>query len=319
MSFQAVDAIEDAFQRTKDLLLPFDLSTWTRLAVISLFVGGMGGGFFNFPTSFPSDPGHSEDFGNGVQDYNSYGGVEGLESFSPEALTGMATSTPSSLAIGGLIAGIVGLVLIFMYLGSVFEFVMYRSIREKNPRIRKNFADHYIDGFKYMLFKIGLLILVAGGAIGWIAALFTMPIVGGLLTLLALPLLLILAILGGVVHDFGLQKMIETDLGFIASVRESVEEVTSDWGEFGGYLLFRLIVSWAIGIMQFVLILMLAGVIGVPFLLVGLAAGSASTVAGLIVGGIGLLVGVILWLYVSVPFRTYMYSYFVELYQRFIA
>ncbi len=319
MSFQAVDAIEDAFQRTKDLLLPFDLSTWTRLAVISLFVGGMGGGFFNFPTSFPSDPGHSEDFGNGVQDYNSYGGVEGLESFSPEALTGMATSTPSSLAIGGLIAGIAGLVLIFMYLGSVFEFVMYRSIREKNPRIRKNFADHYIDGFKYMLFKIGLLILVAGGAIGWIAALFTMPIVGGLLTLLALPLLLILAILGGVVHDFGLQKMIETDLGFIASVRESVEEVTSDWGEFGGYLLFRLIVSWAIGIMQFVLILMLAGVIGVPFLLVGLAAGSASTVAGLIVGGIGLLVGVILWLYVSVPFRTYMYSYFVELYQRFIA
>ena len=319
MSFQAVDAIEDAFQRTKDLLLPFDLSTWTRLAVISLFVGGMGGGFFNFPTSFPSDPGHSEDFGNSVQDYNSYGGVEGLESFSPEALTGMATSTPSSLAIGGLIAGIAGLVLIFMYLGSVFEFVMYRSIREKNPRIRKNFADHYIDGFKYMLFKIGLLILVAGGAIGWIAALFTMPIVGGLLTLLALPLLLILAIFGGVVHDFGLQKMIETDLGFIASVRESVEEVTSDWGEFGGYLLFRLIVSWAIGIMQFVLILMLAGVIGVPFLLVGLAAGSASTVAGLIVGGIGLLVGVILWLYVSVPFRTYMYSYFVELYQRFIA
>lgn len=319
MSLHAVDAIEDAVQRTKDILQPFDLATWTRLAIISLFVGGMGGGFLNFPTSFPSDPGHSDEFGTGIQDYNSYEGVEGLNSFSPEALTGMATSVPSNMAIGGLIAGIVGLVLIFMYLGSVFEFVMYRSIREKNPRIRKNFADHYIDGFKYMLFQIGLMILVAGGVIGWIAALFAMPIVGGLLTLLVLPLLLILAIFGGVVHDFGLQKMIETDLGFIASVKESVQEVTADWGEFGGYILFRLIVSWAVGIMEFVLMLVLAGVIGVPFLLVGLAAGSASTIAGLIVGGIGLLIGVILWLYVSVPFRTYMYSYFVELYEQFIS
>jgi hypothetical protein len=39
MSWYAVDALDEAFAETRDLLLPFELGTWLRLAVITAFAG----------------------------------------------------------------------------------------------------------------------------------------------------------------------------------------------------------------------------------------------------------------------------------------
>ena len=39
MVWYAVSALDDALSETQTLLLPFDLETWVRLAVITVFAG----------------------------------------------------------------------------------------------------------------------------------------------------------------------------------------------------------------------------------------------------------------------------------------
>jgi hypothetical protein len=310
MTLYAIDKIEDALERSKEILFPFDLGTWTKFAIIGIFLGGLGfPSFFNFP-------GSSGDWDSGTDTYGT-SDFESLNSFQPESITGMATAMPEETLVLAVAGGLLSLALIFMYLSSVFEFVMYRSIREKNPRIRKNFADHYIDGFKYMLFQIGLLILTIGVIGGWIGSFFVNPMMGGVLTILAIPIMIALAVFGGIVHDFGLQKMIDRRTGFIQAVKESIREVTDDWGQFGGYLLFRLIVTWAVGIASLMTVLILSLVIGLPFLMAALGAGTISSIVGIVVGAIGALIWIVVMLYVTAPFKVYTYSYFVELYQAF--
>lgn len=299
MSLHAVEKIEDAMERSKDILLPFEFKTWTRLAIITVFLGGFGFSniFFNMP--FPSG------------EYGSSG---------TNAMTGMATSIPtaSGIAALGIVSAILAVVVGFMYLSAVFKFVMFNSLRNKEVRIRRNIARNYVNGFKYLLFQLLMFAIGIGLFIGWIGSFMVSPILGGLLVLPAIPIALLLAIFSGIVHDFALQDLIEEDKGFIPAVKDSLYSVTDSWKQFGGYLLFRLIISMAIGVMGFFLFLMVTMIVAIPFIAIGLLATVLADILGIVVGAMGVLVWFIVMLYVNVPFRVYMYSYFVELYDAFM-
>lgn len=299
MSLHAVEKIEDALQRTKDILLPFELKNWTRLAIITVFLGGFGFSniFFNMP--FPSG------------EYGSTG---------TNAMTGMATSMPaaSGIVAAGALTAILAVVFGFMYLSAVFKFVMYRSLREKNVRIRKNIGRHFVDGLKYLLFQLLMFTVGIGLLLGLIGSFTLSTVVGVLLIFLAIPVAVLFAVFSGLVHDFALQDIIEEEKGFIQAVKDSVYSVTDSWRQFGGYLIFRMIISIAIGAMSFFLFLTVTMILVIPFLLIGILAATISQVLGIIVGMIGVLTWMIVMLYINVPFRVYMYSYFVELYDAFM-
>lgn len=299
MSLHAVEKIEDALQRAKDIVLPFDYKTWTRLAIITVFLGGFGFSNILFNMPFPSG------------EYGSTGS---------NAMTGMATSMPaaSGIVAAGVLTAILAVVFGFMYLSSVFKFVMYRSLREKNVRIRRNIGKHFVDGLKYLLFQLLMLTVGVGLLLGWIGSFAVSPVIGILLTFLAIPVAIVLAVFSGIVHDFALQDIIEGEKGFIQAVKDSVYSVTDSWKQFGGYLLFRLVISMALGIMSFFLFLTVTMILIIPFLIVGLLAAALAPVLGIIVGAVGVLVWMIIMLYINVPFRVYMYSYFVELYDAFM-
>lgn len=298
MSLHAVEKIEDALQRAKDIVLPFDFKTWTRLAIITIFLGGFGFSniFFNMP--FPSG------------EYSSTGS---------NAMTGMATTMPaSSTAIAaGVISAILVAVLGFMYLSSISKFVMFRSLREKNVRIRKNIGKHFVDGLKYLLFQLLTFTVGIGLLLGWIGSFTVSPVVGALLVFFVIPVGVLLAVFSGIVHDFALQEIIEEEKGFIEAVKDSFYTVTDSWKQFGGYLVFRLIISMAIGVMSFFLFLTVTMILIIPFLIIGLLAAAIAQILGVLVGVIGIIVWMIVMLYINVPFRVYMYSYFVELYDAF--
>jgi hypothetical protein len=300
MSFYAVEEIDDALERTKEILLPFELSNWTRLAIITLFLGGTGFAniFFQAPTSVPS------------------GSYESTEIHMTEIAGAMAPASTATIAAAAAL--IFGAITIFIYLSSVFNFVMFRSLRDREVSIRKNLGRHYFDGFKYLLFQLGVLVVALGGFLGWMASFMLSPVLGLLLIFLVVPIFVSLAVLTGVVHDFALQEMIETDKGFIQAVKDSIREVTADWREFGAYLIFRLVVSWAVGIMSFFVVIGATMALAVPFLILGFLAAMLTPILGWIVGGIGLLAWIIAMLYINVPFKTYLYSYFVELYDAFM-
>jgi hypothetical protein len=306
MGLHAVDKIEDTLQRTKDILLPFDFMTWTRLAIISVFLGGVG--TTDFITNIPTPPSNT-----GGESFSSTG-----PAFS-ESMTGMASSMPTStgVMIGAAIM-LFSILFIIMYLNSLFKFVLFHSLREKNVRIRKNIKRHYVNGFKYFLFNIAFVALALGVIGGWIALLVTAPAIGAIMTLPAIPVGILLAIFSGIVNDFALQEMIENDKGFIASVKNSLAQVSKDWGEFGGYLLFRLIISMAVAAASFFIAIMVTLVIGLPFLIIGLAALAASPIIAGLVAVTGFLIWMVAMLYLGVPFKVFMHSYFVELYNAFM-
>jgi hypothetical protein len=299
MSLNAVEKIEDAMERSKDILLPFDFKTWSRLAIITVFLGGFGFSniFFNMP--FPSG------------EYSSSG---------TNAMTGMVDPAPSTLGIAalGLVSAIILILVGFMYLSATFKFVMFSSLRDREVRIRRNIARNYVNGFKYFLFQ--LLMFAAGISlfIGWIGSFMVSPLLGLLLVLPAIPIAVLFAVFSGIVHDFALQEVIEEEKDFISAVKTALYSVTASWKQFGGYLLFRLIISMAIGVMSFFLLLVGTMVVAIPFVAASLLAASINSLLGIIVGLVGVMVWIIVMLYLNAPFRVYMYSYFVEMYDAFM-
>jgi hypothetical protein len=320
MGLHAVDVVEDAVERSKEILFPFDLGIWSRLALIVLFVGGAGFGsmFTNIPAS---------DTGSVYTDFEdaNMNTKESSNSFGDSSVD-LEEAVARKHNLGGLgmatIAGVVALLLfiglIFMYLSSVFKFVMFRSIREKDVSIRENFAKHYIDGFKYFMFNLGIaafaLAVVAGIVLGFMSNL----VLGVSAILIAVPIFVLLAVFTGIVHDFALQEIIVEDAGFIESVKSSLSQVTDDWKQFGGYLLIRLVVSWAVSLLSFFVF----GAISLAALIVLGLLSFALFMLFAPIGMIAALISFIVWfvavLFGRVPFQTYLYSYFVELYDAFM-
>ncbi|MFB6159107.1 MAG: hypothetical protein ABEJ95_05650 [Candidatus Nanohalobium sp.] len=298
MGFVAVEELDDALERTKDILLPFDLKTWSKLAFICLFLGGTGFSFFNVPSGYTGDGQYSMQAG--------------------ESMAGMATALPLESAVAaGAVGAVFLLVLGFMYLSSVFEFVMYRAVREKKVSIRDRMSEHAVDGLKYfgfqLVYALAALAMVAAG----VGSFVLNPLLGVLAFLVLIPVFIVVAVFAGVVHDFALQMMVDGK-GFRESVMKSVGLMKSDWEEFGAYLLLRLVVSWTVSIGAAVIFMIPALVIGLPFLFIVILLAEASPILAGITGVAGLIVVLVFGLYVSVPFKTYMYSYFVELYDGFM-
>jgi hypothetical protein len=308
MGLHAVDVVEDAVERSKEILFPFDLGTWSRLALIVLFVGGAG--FGSMFTNIPA-PDAGSDFSNDLGD-------SGMNM--EESITGMTTvgSSVGMATIAGVVALLLLIGLVFMYLSSVFKFVIFRSIREKDVSIRENFAKHYIDGFKYFMFNLGTaafaLAVVAAIVFGFMSNL----VLGIFAILIAVPVFVLLAVFTGIVHDFALQEIIVEEAGFIESVKTSLSQVTDDWKQFGGYLVIRLVVSWAVSLLSFLVF----GAISLAALIVLGLLSFALFMLFAPIGMIAALISFIVWfvaiLFGRIPFQTYLYSYFVELYDAFI-
>lgn len=320
MGYIGADAVEDALERSKDVLLPFDFWTWTRLAVIMIFIGGSGlSGITNFPfSSFSSYDDSGTDFGaTSSSDFQS--SVHDLPI--DQSITGLSTASTSEsglalvAVVGFLILSLVG---VFAYLNSLAKFVLLRGLDDKSIKIRKNIGRHYFDALKYTIFNLGIGVLLLGTVAAWLGSFFVNPIVGILLTFLILPLLILINIFNGVVNDFALLEVINTDKGLIQSIKHVLPRLTEDWGEFGIYLIIRLLVNTLVGIASFsaTMILTVLYLIIFGIFTIALAAINSALAA------IPVIIGILIWItttwYVTVPFNTYKYSYFVELYKGFI-
>lgn len=320
MSYVGVDSVDDALERSKNVLLPFDFLTWTRLAVIMIFIGGSGfSGFTNVPfSSFSS----FEDSGTDL-------GVTSSSEFQSsvpsaqlgESITGLSTAFPSGseLAILAGVGGfIVFLVVLFSYLNSLAKFVLLRGLDEKSIRIRSNVGRHYFDALKYTLFNFGVGVLVFGLIGAWIGSFFVNPFAGVLLTLLLLPILMVVAVFSGVVNDFALLEMINSEKGLIQSIKYALSETTDEWDEFGIYLIMRLVITTLAGIASFTAVMFVTLFYLVVFGLLTAAFAAVNSTAALIPIILGIMVWLASSLYISVPFQTFIYSYFVELYRGFM-
>ncbi|WP_318571025.1 DUF7544 domain-containing protein [Salinigranum marinum] len=311
MTLYALDAIDDALDATRTFLWPFDRGRWARLALLMLFVGGVGG--FN-PVQFPG----GSTGGGGV---DAPAGADG-----PGALEAAPSIGGTEVAI---IAAIFGVLLLlglgFLFVGSVMEFVFVDSLRRETVTIRRYWGEHWSRGLRLFGFRL-VLGVVSFALVGVVLVAAFAPIVfgdGGLsfgLLLAAIPVFAVVTIASGLVNGFTtmfvVPVMLGEETGVLSAWRRFWPTVTGQWKQYVAYAVMGFVLQLVGGILAGIATLVGAVVIAIPLGLVALAgaalltvveaAGWAVILVAAVVFGFALIA---LVLVVSVPVQTFLRYY----------
>jgi hypothetical protein len=317
MPWNAVDALDDARAATQSLLLPFDVGTWARLALVAFFVGTGTGGSASAGTnaSSPAVPGADIPVG----DVGPLLPPGGLPSPDPRSML---------FALAAAAAVLFGLFVLYTVVGAVMQFVLVTGLTERTVRVRGPFRDHLGKGLRLFGFQLGLTLLVVA-VVAVPVALFVLggASVGPALVLVAVPILLLAVLLGLVVAlvvrltvDFVVPAMLADDCGVLDGWRRVFPVVRREWEEFALYVVLRFGLGILAGALVAVAVGLVAVVLALPFLFVGgivafAAVALTGTLSPLVLGTlvvVGLLYAaatVVTSAFVLVPVVTFLRYY----------
>jgi len=264
----AVDCLTPAFEHTKQQLFrPFRFGQWTRLALVGLFAGEMGGCNLHLPSQ-------------GLTPHH---------------------GPPNWAILGALLAAalitvpLIGLLL--LYVNSRMRFVLFDSVVEKKCELARMWRQRSQPALQYFLWLIVfLLATVAGTALllgvpafaalllGWITAPkqhLAPLILTGIFVFFVLALWVIVSI---VVHvftkDFVVPQMALENLSAFEAWRRLWAMMRSEKGSYAGYGLMKLVLAIgaaiAVGILSIIVVVLLLipfGGIGAIGVIAGKAAG----------------------------------------------
>jgi hypothetical protein len=309
MDWYALEELDTAWEKTKEVILPFDLKTWARFFVIVIFTGAS----MNMPTFFGN---FGE--GSGFEDSSSNSDLQTTAaSFDDinQSVTGLAAGSAGQTSIlAALGALFVSVVLFLILISSVFELVYYQSLIDENVRIRPNFREHFGKGFRYFGFRLtsGLLAILLLGISSLVFS--WSPVFGGLLLAASLIFLVPLSIVLGLTNNFVLPRMIEADENVIEGWRNIYDSLRQEWKQVGVYIVIRFFVKMMAGIVGVFWMLVALLLVGVPFSLIGLVFYLAAEWLVIIPVIIGVVIWVILLIAGQIPIQTYLYSYALMVY-----
>jgi hypothetical protein len=199
MGWYGTDAVDAALKRTKKALIePFDFWKWIRLGIILFFIGGSGMEFlnFNFPANYNLP---SEDRTEGAP--------------STEEILNQINQLWEQYNTYILIAisVIVFIILLFILISSIMEFVFVESLVTNRVAIRAHFKKYLRPGFDLFIIQIVLGICILSLfilAMLPIVQQFLEPqitvtpgmILGGILWFIAV--MLLLAVVSGLIMSF---------------------------------------------------------------------------------------------------------------------
>jgi hypothetical protein len=318
----AVDCVQPAIQHTREQLFTrFHWGQWSRLALVGILAAelhsGGCGGFpnFNVPMSRPRSGGD--------------------RFFVPPFIPHI---DPARLAqYAALIATVVILAVIlffvFLYISSVFRFILFESVLRKQCAIGEGWQRWHSTGRRFFLwqivflistwlvlgFLIGVPIALAAGA-GWLRnpAQHMGPFIGGAILLLGL--LLVVALAAAAVHalakDFLVPIMALEGLDFADGWSRLLAMMRPEFGKYVVYLLMKLVLAIAAGILFSIIAIIPALAVIVPaaiLVFVGKAAGmgwNVTTISlAVILGTVFLLILIYLIALVSVPATVFFPAY----------
>ena len=301
----AIDALGDALDATRSFLTPFDAGRWLRLAVITFFVIGSGGG---------GSSGASWNVGG--EDVRFDGG--GLDSVV------LGDLDPVIWLVLAVVAIVLLLGLAYLFVGSIMEFVLYESLRTELVSIR-DYARTYLGlGVRLFAFRfvLGLIavVLVVGAIVLFVLSALSGPVAVLASLVVFVPLAFVLGIVAYLVTifttEFVVPIMLLEDRGVLSGWRRFWDLFRAEWGEFLIYAVVRVGLNIAAGIVLGVLIGVVAVILAIPFggvgVLIWLALGDPTTisvVAGVVLAILALvyalLIGIVAAI-VAVPVVTYL-------------
>ena len=320
MSMSALDSVEDAFDATRRLLLPFTRGTWFRLAAVMLFVAG--GGFS--PTSFVNFPGIPGG-GSGPPDGGAQPTPGGPD---PGALTPELTPVLVVFLVV-FVLFVVALWLAWSVAAATMEFVFVESLGAEDVRLKEYFLGNLRPGVRLFAFRTVLSLLVLGGLAAFLFVLAVL--VGGwpvsqwgggvalLLLFLGLPVgvvvFVVLGLVQGLTTTFVVPVMLAEGRNVLSAWRRFLDVCKTDWKELLVYLVVNWVLGIVLGIVTFAITLALLIVLGIPALIVSipalvvLGAGPIGATIALVVFLVAGVLFFVASLLVAVPVQTFRRYY----------
>lgn len=306
MSLAAVDDIDDAIDATKHYLVPFDRSTWLRMALVMFFITG-GGGFLNIFANVFSNAAQTSD----------------PQSFEPPAI---GPETEALLIAAAVV--FVLLVLLFTVVAPVMQFVFVEALIREEVHVRRYFRRNFWRGMQLFAFQIVLLIATVVVTVGLFAAALFGAIGGGSVggnagaavgaVLIVLPIVLLFfllfAIVGLFTSSFVLPIMYDQGVNILAAWARLWGSVRSNLKEYVAYLFFSFVLGIGVGIVASFAGLFAALLLGIPFGIVGGAVffGLSGTVGTVLLGIVVVLYVLALFvasLLIQTPLQSFLQYY----------
>jgi hypothetical protein len=273
----AADAINPALQHAKQQLLqPFRLGQWVRLALVGVLAGEMGSGF-HLHSSHHHGSGHLL-----------HAGLLSHLAHHPAMSAGLI----AFLAVLG-----VGLLVLFIYISSVMRFILFDSIVAKECHIRQGWVRRSSEGLRLFVWQI-LFMLASLTAVGmligipvmgaWSAGWFEHPrehvmalVLGGVgLLLVLLALVTVLAVVHVMTKDFVVPQMALENISALEGWRRLWLWLKAEKGGYAGYIGMKIVLAIGVGIVLGILSLMVLLMLLVPIGSVGIGAVLLGKVAG---------------------------------------
>lgn len=253
MPISAVDCVIPAFEHTKQQLFrPFRFGQWTRLALVGLLAGEMGGCNFHFPSHGPT-PHH------GPPNWAILGAL---------------------LAVALITVPLIGLLL--LYVNSRMRFVLFDSVVEKKCELARMWRQRGQPALQYFFWQIVFfLATIAGTAVllgvpafaalllGWVTAPkehLAPLILTGIFVFFVVGLGLVISI---VVHvltkDFVIPQMALERLSAFEGWRRLWPMIRSEKASYAGYVLLKLVLAIGAAIAVGILTVLVAILLLIPF------------------------------------------------------
>jgi hypothetical protein len=316
-------------QRAKQQLFkPFRFSFWWRMAVVAFFAGEFSGSSFRF-----SVPGGGGNSGQSNRHLAALAPAEVFREMLPW------------IALAALI--LVVLIFLFLYVHSVFRFILFDSVLSGECRIRQNWGRRKEHGTRYfvwlilyqLLMLLVLVVLIGLPVIGlWRAGIFSHA--GEHIALLILSIFFLVAvffalvlvawIITTMVRDFLIPIMALEDVSVGQAWHIYKPTLLRDKPSAAGYLGMKIVLAIALGMIVFVislfffLILLIPSVILFVAVFGFMATGKAGMVIGIVLAVVAGIILLGIWFFIagmlSVPmavfFQWYALYYVGSRYQR---
>jgi hypothetical protein len=282
LPISASAAVDPAFVHTKQQLLrPFRLGQWLRLAVVGILAGeagSSGGCNFNYPLNTPH---------------------QGSRNFLGAGWPAAMGDHPLILfaLVAALIVIGIGLVVLFTYIASVMRFILFDSIIARECHIRRGWSRRKDIGARLFVFQLWLMLATLAGflvvigipagcaaALGW----FQHPgdhvlglVLAGIVWLfIFLALVIVVAVIDVMTKDFVVPQMALEGVSAMDGWRRLWLWLKFDKAGYAGYIGMKIVLAIAAAILVTIAIFVAVLVLLLPIGGVGVAIAMAAKTAG---------------------------------------
>jgi hypothetical protein len=318
LPISASDTITIAVEHTKQQLFkPFRFGQWTKLAIVGLLAGELGGGFNGSNFNLPHHPGASP--------HAQFPGFSGIDF---ALLAGLI----SVIVIAAFVLGI-----ILMYISSVMRFILFDSIIAKECQIRAGWMRRQGPGWRYFLWKLVYLFITFGGvlvlvgiplaiafAAGWLKEpkehILALVLCGIVFFMVLLIFVVAIAVIFVLTKDFVVPQMALENISAFAGWQRLWRMIAAEKGAYAAYIGLKIAMAIGAGILVGIATLILGLIIAIPTVGLSILAVLTGKTAGLtwnaytitlavVVGSILLAVFMYLIALISVPVIVFFPAY----------